>query len=73
MLKDFKQQPIKKKLLILGRIVIPVFLGATAGYLYYHYIGCVSGHCPITSNPYISTTYGAAIGAVFIKWKTKAK
>ena len=38
-------------------------LGALGGYLYYYrYIGCWSGHCPISSNPWISTVYGALIG-----------
>jgi hypothetical protein len=39
-------------------------LGALAGYLYYYYIGCNSGGCPIQSNPYFSTMYGALIGLV---------
>jgi len=39
-------------------------LGAAAGFAYYFFIGCTSGTCPITSNPYISTAYGALIGMV---------
>lgn len=39
-------------------------VGATGGYLYYAYVGCITGSCPITSNPYISTAYGAMIGVV---------
>ena len=42
-------------------ILGPVF-GAIAGYSYYRFIGCSSGHCPITSNPFISTAYGAIMG-----------
>jgi hypothetical protein len=42
-----------------------VLLGAVAGYAYYYFIGCASGTCPIQSNPYISTAYGALIAAVF--------
>ena len=45
--------------------IVPVFLGAIIGYAYYHFIGCNSGGCPITSSPYISTIYGAVIGLVF--------
>ncbi len=41
-----------------------VLLGALAGYAYYHFIGCRSGACPITSNPWISTGYGAIFGLV---------
>lgn len=39
-------------------------LGGVGGYAYYHFIGCASGACPITSNPYISTAYGALVGVV---------
>lgn len=38
--------------------------GGFAGFSYYYFVGCVSGTCPITSNPYISTGYGALIGIV---------
>lgn len=37
-------------------------LGATAGFAYYATVGCASGGCPITSNPWISTGWGALIG-----------
>jgi hypothetical protein len=73
MFKDFKNLTPKRKVLLIGKMLLPVFLGGTAGYLYYHYVGCVSGHCPITSNPYISMAYGSAVGAMFIKWKSKEK
>lgn len=49
-----------------------VILGAAGGYAYYHFIGCVSGTCPITSNPYISTAYGAVFGLVLGAGKKKS-
>ncbi len=45
-------------------------LGAIGGFAYYYFIGCANGTCPITSNPYISTGYGALIGAV-LGWESK--
>ena len=43
---------------------LAVVLGSAGGFAYYYFIGCTSGACPITSNPYISTAYGAFIGVV---------
>ena len=42
--------------------ILGIMLGAAAGYGYYYFVGCSSGHCPITSNPWISTAYGAVFG-----------
>ncbi len=53
--------------------VLPILLGALGGFLYYNYIGCVTGTCAITSNPWLSTGYGALIGAVFTSWKPNQK
>lgn len=43
---------------------IPVLLGGAGGFLYYKFIGCRTGMCPLTGNPWISTLYGALIGAL---------
>jgi hypothetical protein len=59
---------IKMKYKLL-KIVFPVLLGATSGFLYYNFIGC-NGSCAITGSPYISTLYGAGIGAVMVNWKS---
>jgi len=45
--------------------------GAVAGYAYNYYVGCASGTCPITSNPYISVLYGALAGFLLIDTKKK--
>lgn len=42
--------------------LIGIAVGLLGGYLYYYFIGCNSGTCPITSNPWISTLYGGLIG-----------
>lgn len=38
------------------------FTGALAGLAYWYFVGCASGTCAITSNPYISTIYGGVTG-----------
>ena len=42
--------------------IIGIFVGSVAGFLYYHFTGCSSGTCPITSNPYMTVAYGALLG-----------
>lgn len=44
-----------------------VIIGGTLGFLYYFFIGCSSGRCAITSNPYISIMYGSFIGFLLVK------
>jgi len=46
--------------------IIGVLAGGIGGFAYYHFIGCASGTCPITSNPYISIVYGALLGYLFL-------
>lgn len=57
---------ILKQLNIWQKRGIAAVLGGIAGYAYYFYIGCASGMCAITSNPYISTGYGMMLGALLI-------
>ena len=47
---------------IIVKRVLPILVGALLGFAYYYYIGCVSGTCPITSSPYVSTIYGGLLG-----------
>jgi len=42
--------------------IISTIVGAGLGFAYYKFVGCRTGACPITSNPYISTVWGALIG-----------
>ncbi len=59
----------KYKLQLIGTLI-----GLLGGFLYYRFIGCNSGGCPITSNPWISTLYGGLMGyLVFDLFKKKPK
>lgn len=41
-----------------------VVVGMVGGWLYYVYVGCTSGTCPITSSPVLSTFWGAMMGGL---------
>ncbi len=45
--------------------ILPVVIGSALGYAYYYFIGCRTGSCPISGNPYISTVYGAVVGLIW--------
>jgi len=47
--------------------------GAIGGYLYWYFIGCESGSCPITSSPLNSSIYGALLGALLLSMFKKSK
>ena len=49
---------IKKNILL----IIFALAGAIAGFLYWKYVGCLSGTCPIKSVWYLSTLYGGLLG-----------
>ena len=51
----------KHRLTILGGII-----GGVAGFSYYHFVGCTSGTCPITSSPIMSTLWGILLGGLFL-------
>lgn len=49
------------------KLAIGITLGAVLGFGYYKLVGCASGACPLTSNPFLSTLYGALMGGL-ITW-----
>lgn len=49
---------IKKNLFV----IVLSAAGAIGGFLYWRYIGCLSGTCVIKSVWYMSTLYGTALG-----------
>ncbi|MEI7435967.1 MAG: DUF6132 family protein [bacterium] len=46
------------------RLIIGVVAGGVLGYCVYRFIGCSSGTCPITSNPWVSTIVGMLMGGL---------
>jgi hypothetical protein len=53
--------------------IIGVIIGAIGGYLYYHFVGCASGTCSITSKPLNSSLYGAIMGGLLFNMFQKDK
>lgn len=49
----------KRKVLITSAFIAGGFI---AGFSYWHFIGCTSGTCPLTSNWYNSTLIGGVMG-----------
>lgn len=42
--------------------IVGVMVGGILGYAYYHFIGCNTGSCAITSKPVNSSLYGMFMG-----------
>jgi len=45
---------------------VVLIIGGIAGYLYYYFIGCSSGSCPLTGNPFSSVLFGVVFSALFL-------
>lgn len=56
----------KIKQLFTWQLLLGAVIGGIAGFAYYYFIGCNSGSCPITSNPYNTTTTFSIYGALFV-------
>ena len=46
------------------RLLLFAIVCAIAGYLLHRVVGCPSGGCPITGNPWVATLYGTAVALV---------
>lgn len=77
--KELKEQKtISQKILAIipPLTILGIVLGAVGGYIYYIKIGCTSGSCAITSNPWMSVLWGALMGYLLFDMfnrKPKAK
>jgi hypothetical protein len=66
-LATFNARPLWQRRVVFGAV------GAIGGFAYYYFIGCASGTCPISSNPYISTVYGTLMGMLVPVQKRKSE
>lgn len=53
--------------------LIGLVLGGILGYAYYHFIGCNTGTCSITSKPINSSVYGMVMGYLILSTFEKTK
>jgi hypothetical protein len=58
-MNNLKEKLLKRSFLVPFAGVI---FGTAGGFAYYYFIGCSSGTCAITSNPWLSMLWGASVG-----------
>jgi hypothetical protein len=46
------------------RMFIGAAIGGGLGFGWHKLVGCSTGACPLTSNPFISTLYGMVVGGL---------
>jgi len=46
------------------KLLLGGLLGGIVGFVYYYFIGCATGSCPIQSNPFLMTGYGMLFGFI---------
>ncbi len=54
--------PMSKVTRMVTNIALGLGGGAVLGFALYRFVGCRSGACPITANPWTSMIYGMVIG-----------
>jgi len=54
----------KPKMTLLVRMLIGGAVGAALGFAMYKFVGCKTGTCPLTANPFIAMTIYGGIGAM---------
>ena len=49
-----------------GLTLLGTLLGGVGGFLYWKFVGCASGTCPITASPMGSIVWGAITGGLLL-------
>ncbi len=51
------------------RAVIGAVIGAALGFAMYRFVGCKTGACPLSANPWVAMTIWGAMGAMIAAGK----
>lgn len=49
---------------MIAKIIVGILIGGALGFANYKFIGCKTGTCPLSANPWISTFYGMLVGGM---------
>ncbi len=49
---------------MLLRVILGIIVGAAAGFGWHKLVGCSTGSCPLAASPYLSSIFGAVVGAL---------
>jgi len=49
---------------VILKTILGAVIGGGLGFAYYKFVGCASGACPLTSNPWTSTLFGILMGGL---------
>ena len=68
MIKKRKAKKLKKRKVLSVWGIAGAVIGGVLGFIYYRYVGCATGNCPIASNPWLMISFGMMLGAI-ITWR----
>lgn len=54
-------------------VITGIGIGIAGGFMYYYFVGCRTGTCAITSSPWLSMLWGAAMGYLIFDMFRKKK
>jgi hypothetical protein len=49
---------------VILRVLVGAVVGGGLGFGWYQLVGCPTGACPLTSNPFVTTLFGTVVGVL---------
>ena len=66
-----KTKKLNRKTVCLLIYMLTIVAGTAGGYLLYRLVGCSTGSCSLTANPYLCIAFGGIFGAPFFARRKK--